>query len=471
MGLSQGSLFVVQFVVSAILARLLTPYEMGIYAVAVAIVGLLSIIRALGLPAYLVRLKELDEALLASVFTVNAIIGVLLSCVIAGLSVLGGALLGEPGVRHSLLVMAIVPLLGVFDFLPAALIERAGNFRSIAVMTIVRALVVHGTTLALAFAGYSYMSLVYGQLIGAVVSVLGFNIIGWRHVRLRIGFTEWREVMTYALQMVGISGVTIFAARMSELVLGRLLGLDALGLFSRASGLSNTLWDSVHLMITRIIFVDFSNQVREGKTLRTSYLAIIRMMTALLWPAFGGLGVLAGPVVLVVYGETWLAAATPLSLLCVAAMVLVSITMTWEVFNVSQQTARQAKIEFIRAGAGLALFVGGCLVSMNVAAFSRIGEALFSAAIYRPDLERMTGTSWPDLVPIYLESAGLTLLAVGPAAIVMGLYGWSPATPLGMIAAGILAGLAAWFCGMGVRRHPLFREICAVLPFRMGRRA
>ena len=465
MGLSQGGLFVVQFGTSIVLARLLTPYEMGIFAVAVAVVGLLSIIRALGLPAYLVRSTELSESLLASVFTVNAIIAILLSVAIVALSALGGALLGDPGVRRSLLVMAVVPLLGIFDFLPATLIERTGNFRLVALLNVARALIANGTTLALALSDFSYMSMVYGQVVSTAVSVIGFNIIGWRHVRLHIGFADGRDIMRYALQMVSISGVTIFATRMSELMLGRTLGLDALGLYSRASGLTTTILDNLHLIVVRIIFVEFSNQKRKGWSLRDSYLKIVAIMTALLWPVFAGLAVLAGPVVLTLYGQAWIAAAPPLSLLCLAALVAVSITMTWEVFNVSQETARQARIEFVRAGIGLALFAAGCLVSMVAAALARVGEAIFSVALYRPHLERMTDTRWSDLIPIYLESILLTVLAVMPATVVMALHGWSPSTPLPPIAVAVAIGIAAWLGGLALLRHPLYQELRRVVPF------
>lgn len=459
MGLSQGSLVVVQFGASVVIARLLTPYEMGIFAIAVATVGLLSIIRALGLPAYLVRSTALTESLLSSVFTVNAIINILLASIIAGLSVLGGALLGEPGVQRSLLVMALVPLLGIFDFLPATLIERAGNFRVIALLGLVRSVVASGVAVALAFAGFSYMSLVYGQVVSAVASVIGFNILGWRDVRLRIGFQDWRNVMRYALQMVGISGVTIFATRMSDIVLGRVLGLDALGLYSRASGLSGMLWENLHLGIQRIVFVDFSNQKRDGLSLRVGYLHVLRMVTAALWPGFAGLAVLAGPVVLTLYGDTWIAAATPLSILCVATLILVAITMTWEVFNVSHETARQAKMEFIRAGVALMLFTLGCLGGLVTAALARVGESCFSVVLYRSHMERMTDTRWRDILPIYRESALLTVLAVLPAVLMMTFYRWSPAAPLPAVAASVLAGVAAWLAGAAVLRHPLSTEI------------
>lgn len=458
MTLAQGGLFLLQFGASVIVARLLTPYEMGVFAVASAIVGLLSTLRSLGLSGYIIRERELTSALVASVFTINAAIATIVSVLILGLSALGAAFLSETGVQRVLVVMAILPLLGIFEFLPAAGFERTGNFRVIALISLARTLVSNVVMLVFAFSGFSYMSLAYGQLAGAVTAVAAFNIIGRRHVSLRLGLYRCRDILRYGLQMLAISGVSVMAGRLADLLLGRLQGLDALGLYSRASGLNSLLWENVHIVISRIVFVDFSEKRRQGKSLREAYLRIMELVSGLLWPAFAGLAVIAGPLVRLLYGEAWVGAALPLSLLSISAMILVSVTMTWEVFVVCQETARQTRFEFIRAGAGLALFAVGCLVSLTGAAGARIGEALLSVGIYRPHLERMTDTTLRDAIPIYLRSATLTVLAALPAALVMIFYGWSfTAPPLAvLISMGI--GVVAWGVGLRALRHPLFEE-------------
>lgn len=470
MTLAQGSSFVVQFGSSLILARLLTPYEMGVYAVALAIVGLLSTLRAIGLPSYVVRAAEVTPDLLASVFTVNAGIALLLAGLIAGLSALGGALLGEEGVRHLLLVMAVLPLIAILDFRPAAMIERAGNFRVIAGVNVARTVLANGVTLSMAYAGFSYMSLAYGSIVSAVVGVIGVNAIGWRYASLRISFAEWRAITRYGLQMLTISGVSVATYRLSEMVMGRLLGLAALGVYSRATALNGLLWENVHLLITRIIFVDFAEQKREGKSLREPYLRIVQMMTGLLWPAFGGMAVVAGPLVVTLYGPIWAEAAVPLSLLSLAAMVLVSITMTWEVFVVCGETGRQARFEFLRAASGLGMFALGCLAGLAGAAIGRIGEAAFASALYRPHLERMTDTTLADFLPIYLRSALLTAVAVAPAGAVMALHGWSPQTPLLALGPAVGLGVALWAGTLWALGHPLAAE-AGLLLGRLRRRA
>jgi hypothetical protein len=76
MMLSQGGLFLLQFGGSVAMARLLTPYEMGIYPVASAIVGILGAIRAVGLNIFLIREPDLKPEALAISFTINAILAI-----------------------------------------------------------------------------------------------------------------------------------------------------------------------------------------------------------------------------------------------------------------------------------------------------------------------------------------------------------------------------------------------------------
>lgn len=458
MAASQAGLFVLQFGSSLVVARLLTPYDMGVFTVATAVVGLLSIVRSLGLTSYLVRAATLDDSILASVFTINAAIAVAVAAAIAAVGALGGVFLHEPGVQRVLLVLAVVPLLAIFEFLPASGVEREGDFRAIAAISTCCSVVGTAVMLAFAVSGFSYMSLAYGQVAGSVTSLLAFNVAGRRHARFALGVRAWREVGAYGMQILAISGVNVLAARLAEVLLGRVLGLGALGLYSRASGLNMLVWNNVHLVIARVMFVEFSDRKRAGLSLRDSYLRTVRLVTALLWPAFAGMAVIAGPLVSTLYGPVWVGAAVPFSLLSLSALVLVSITMTWEVFVVCQETARQARFEFVRAGVGFALFAAGCFAGLTGAAAARVGEALFSVVLYRPHLRRMTDTAGNDFVPIYLQSAGLTAVAIAPAAATMSWYGWSVAAPLPSVLAAVAAGVAGWAALLVATDHPLAAE-------------
>jgi len=459
MGLSQACFFGVQFAGSVIVARLLTPYDMGVYAIAMAIVGVLSLLQAFGLNGFIVREPELDLHVRRSVFTINLLLSIALAALIAGFSPLGGRLLHEDGVRRVMLLLAVLPLLGALEFLPATQMERAADFKAIALINTGRNVTSQVVMVWLAFTGFSFMSLAYGQIAGALFSVIAYTLAGRRHVSFQMGLRDWRRVFSFGLNMLAISGVNAIAGRLSEALLGRLIGLNALGLYSRASNLNNLVWDNIHLVIGRVVFVDLAAQKRSGASLRATYLTLVEVLTALLWPAFAGLAIVSGPFIRLVYGQRWVAAAHPLAMLSIAAILLVAISMTWELFVVSGETAKQARLEIVRAGAGLIMFATGCLFNLTAAAAGRIGEAVFSIWLYRPHLDRMTQTHTRDFVAPYVRSAALTVLTVAPAAIVMGLHGGSEYTPLPLLGPAIGLGGVMWMLTLYRMRHPLAVEV------------
>lgn len=463
MAFGQGGYFLFQFLGSIAIARLLTPYDVGIFAIAMAVVGLVSVLQALGLNSYIVREKELTPEIVASAATVNAITSVVLALLIAAVGFAGGQLFGDPGVRDVLLVVAVVPLIGQFAFVPSAMLEREGDFRTIALVKAGSTAIGIIITIVLALAGYRYMSFAYSQVAAAILTNIILNLVARRHVTFRLSLQHWDGLWRFGLQIFAISGLNRMATRVMEIALGRITGLAALGLYSRASGNHNMLWDSIHSVVGRVVLVDFSRQIRAGGSLRAPYLRVLEMMTALFWPIFAGCGILAGPLILTLYGEPWLGAAAPFAMLCLASLIMVSTAMAGEMFVVHHETAHQVRIEMVRTVLGVGLFIAGCFHSLEAAAASRVAAALLGQMLYRPHLARMTGAVRGDFYRIYIRSAVATAAAVTPALALMALWRFSPRAPLLELAGAVALGVLLWLVTLRLMRHPLFGEMMRVV--------
>lgn len=468
MAFAQFVAFVLQFASTVVLARYLTPYEVGISAVAFAVVAIVSVFQQLGLPSLIVREEVLTDEISSTAFTVNAAFTVLLSLVIAATSFAGAAFFRDAGVQRVLLVLAISPLFGMFAFLPSANLERAGRFKEMALIGTAGGILNAAATIVFAICGYSYMSVAYSQVISSGVYALLMVIVGREHIRYRLGLTAWRRISAFGFQMLALSGINTVAQRMSEVMMGRLLGLSALGMFNRANGLNATLWGNIHNVLSRVMLVDFADLHRRGVPLRDRYLRTVSIVTVMLWPAFAGLAVISEPFIVLVYGEQWRPAAPLFALLAVASVILVAITMTWEIFTVTGRLAIQTRIEFVKAPIGTGVFIAGCFISLEAAAAARIIDAVFAFLIYRPHLNRMTGTSTSDYWPIYGRSLLATGLAVSPAGLAVYLAGPDD-VPLPMLAFAILIGVSLWLGGLFAMKHPLAFEIEATVRNRIPR--
>ena len=212
----------------------------------------------------------------------------------------------------------------------------------------------------------------------------------------------------------------------------------------------------------RVVLVDFAEKRRRGESLRVAYLHTLDLSTTILWPAFLGLATVAGPAIRILYGTEWIAAGPLLSALSLTAILLVSITMTWELFAVCHQSHKQAKLEIVRTSIGSALFIGACFIGLNAAAFSRLADAAVSILLYRPHVEAMTETEFSDFAKVYRRNGLLTLAACAPSIILLAIWGFSPFTPIAYVAASIALGLGAWLVLLRITNHPVWTEIAHI---------
>lgn len=457
--LAQGLFFVIQYGGSIVLARLLSPREMGVYAIALATIGLLGILQAMGLNSYIVRHEQLTPERLGTAFGVNALINLFVAAVVLLIAPLAGHYMNDDGVRRVMTALALAPLLGALEFPAGALMHRDMRFKPLAVIQVVKAAVTAGVTLYGASVGWSTMSLAYGTLAGGFVGLVIITALARPHRHLRLSLAHWREVTRFGSQMMAIGGVTGLAAKAPDFMIGRMLGLAPLGIYGRATGIVGLVWDNIYAGMTRVMMPSLAEHHRRGGSLRPVYGRTLELMTGFFWPAFGGLAIMAGPLIHFMYGDQWGQAAPILSVLCIAQLVGVSMTMSWEVFVVKNEVGRQARFEFWRALVGAVLFFIGVQYGLLAAAASRVVDMLVAVAFYGPAVARMTDMTLQDFLAAYRRSALLLAASILPPALLMHGEHWRHDISVSYLLACIGSAVLAWLAAAFLIRHPLAEEI------------
>lgn len=458
MGLAQAISFVVQFANSVVVSHYLTPHDLGVFGIATATVAMISLLQNNGFQAMLVREASITPALENTTITANAAVALLLSFLLLASSFVVPGFYHEPQLRSVLVILSVIPLIGIPAFLPSALLEREARFREMAFAMTIAGVFSAATTMVLAVLHFGVVSLAYANVVNAAFFAATMIIYGRRHFRMGIGLGEWRRVLGFGSQIFAASGMVTLSPRFGEMLLGRLLGLAALGLYNRANGLCNLIWGGIHPIIARVVLVDFAEVYRKEGTLRDRYIATVAMVTGLLWPGFLGLAVIAKPFIVLVYGQRWEGAAALLSYLSIGSIVLVMSTVAWEVCTVTGNVAVQVRIESIRMVISLLLLAGASLISLDAVAASRIVEAAIAVVLYRPHLNRMTNTMTRDFLSAYRKGAVLSIGAAAPAFVFTRfLTGQAPLAVLLIL--GVVAGGLTWLALLFATKHPLADEI------------
>lgn len=468
--LAQAAAFFITFASTLIIARLVSPRDFGIYAMVNAVTTVISVFMGFQLSKYITRESELTKEILHSTFTVNVLASAsYVICILAG-GFVAATFFDASEVSQVMVVFAIFPVFAAFEFMPAALCAREMRFGTIAWMAVVRAAVMAVVGVVLARQGYAYMTFAWAQVAAWAATSIAFNILYWRPEAYGIRFRGIGSILSFGGHMMGISGVNALNVRLSEMSLGSLAGLAALGFYTRASSLPTQLYQNIYGASSNVIFSRLSHDLRQGGEIHSSYLRFMQLILGFLWPLMFGLAILAQPVIHILYGEKWQASAGPLSLLTCAAAVLVAVGMSNEVFILRRETQRQLKIEITRCVLGIGLFVAGAMISLTMAAAAKVGEAIIAFLLYYKSMDRLVGAPGGALPRMYVESAIVTLPAVVPAFALMLYTDWSPETPLPLAAGAVLLGIAGWAVTLHWRRHPIAMEVRHFVTARLVRR-
>lgn len=299
---TQGS----RFLVSVILARLLTPEAFGVVAVAMTTIVALEILKDLGTGAALIQRPEVDQRLLSSVFFLNIVAGF----VAAGLMAFGAPVIAgffdtpdaTPVVRAFALVLAVGGLTQVHH----ALLRRRMRFGGVAAVEMIAALTNGVVSIVLALVGLGVWSMVWGNLAGVVVgSVVAWVASGWKP-SAQFRLADLRAIAGFSLHTAAYNVTTFALENTDKILVGRLLGTAPLGVYTLAQRTISYPLESISRVLMQVLFPAFARAQDDNEVLRKGYSRAAGAVAFVTLPVMVGVAVTADPLVRAVLGERWI---------------------------------------------------------------------------------------------------------------------------------------------------------------------
>lgn len=217
-----------------VLARLLSPEDYGLLAMVVAIVGIGEVVRDFGLSTAAIQAKTLTNAQRDALFWINALIGLVLTLVVALLAGPIARFYGEPDLTSIARVIGLTFLLNGLSTQFRASLSRALRFGRFTIADVGGHAIGLITAVALAVAGAGPWALV-GQQLGQKggVLVLSAAFSGWLPSAPKRG-TEVRGFIRFGRNLMGMQLVSYLSRNVDSLVIGRRFGAGPLGVYNRA---------------------------------------------------------------------------------------------------------------------------------------------------------------------------------------------------------------------------------------------
>lgn len=289
----------------AVLARLLAPHDFGLLAFALVYITYAETIGDLGTTAALIYWKDRREDAAQATFIINLAMGVFWALLTLALAPAIAAFFENPEAAPIIRTLALAFLIKFAGNTHDALAQKDLRFRARAIPELGLALTKAGVSIALAVAGFGVWSLVWGHLLGITAWTLGaWIIVPWRP-RLSVPRDLLVPMIGYGKGIVGVNLIAAIVHHADLVVVGRMIGSTALGLYQIAYKIPEASVTVIIWVAAKVLFPAFSRLHGTGDDLRRAYLKALEYVSFVTVPMAAGLFVAARPLVLLLFGPKW----------------------------------------------------------------------------------------------------------------------------------------------------------------------
>jgi PST family polysaccharide transporter len=452
----------VVLVTTVVLARLLAPADFGLVALAMVLIVYAEVLASTGVAQALIYLGRTPSVVRAA-----------LGCsIVAGLVLTGAAVAAAPLIASFFDnpdVVPIVRLLAVGLFasalgaVPEALLQRDLLFSRLTIATVARSMVTGAVSVGLALSGYGAISLAWGNVAGGV----SFAVLTWALLPDRPDAALWRtrrsdvrQVVGYGIPVAGSSMLQRAIYDIDYLIIGRMLGVSALGYYSLAFRLPELLILNVFFVLSSVAFPLYSKVRGDREALRRGYFLAVRLFSLYGLCAGVGMAVVAPVLVPVVFGRAWEGAVGPLVALALYAACR---SIAGGANDIYKATGRP--------GVAVVLAVARLLVLVPVlvtaawfwgvvgVAYAQLATSAIFVVVMQGVAVRMLGARWLDAVRAMAPS----FVAAGAVAMVASALVRLPVTPVLVLIITIVGGVLAAVGSLALTHRPFLRELIGLV--------
>ncbi len=420
-GGSQG----IQFVISIVLARLLSPDEYGIINIVMIFVTIANVIVQNGFGTALVQKQQADERDYSSVLYVNLAAALAIYGILYVSAPWIAAFYGNPDMIRIVRVLALVLFPGAVISVQNAFISRRMEFKGLCIATVAAVVISGGVGIVMAGSGFGVWALVGQQLVYylSLASVL-FLAVPWRP-RFLFAPERVEAMFQFGWKLLCASLIDTLFMNLYGLVVGKLYDEHTMGIYSRGEQFPKLIVTNLGTAIQSVMLPALSAYQTHPEQVVSMLRRAIKLSVFLVLPMMAGLAACGENLVLVLLGEKWMKCVPFLQISCLAYAVWPMDIANLQALNAMGRSDVFLKLEILKKIVGVAILALSVRCgALTFIAWKAAGDFLCTFLNAWPN-QKLLGYSirqlWRDILP-----------ALGASAVMgMGVYGIAHFLPPG----------------------------------------
>lgn len=457
------ALTVLQLAAYLLLARILTPHQVGIYAALAALMAIIQVVRDFGVATYVIQHQNLNDTVTRQALGVTYMVAFAL---FLGLN-LGAGLVAEyyetAEIETILRVMSLNLLIYPFNSISVALLRRDLNFATIAKINVAAAFVGTSCTLLLAWTGHGPISMALGEVASSLITLAGLLFArGWL-MPIFPTFSKGREIFEIGGSTTLAGIVTTASMNINDIAASKILDFTQVGIASRAMGLMNLFHRDVLGTVRSVMFPAFAQVWRDGGNLEQFYIRTITITSAFAWPFYGLMAIFPWEVLRLMFGPQWDASAHLVPIYSFAGAVSVLSSFIPNLMTACGRAKRAALADLLIQPVRAAIILAALWKwrSLEALAYSYSITTVLMVPYFYYFKHQALQSDYGGFFRAISKSAALSICSLLPVALLAHIARGTENQQLTLLhcAALVALSIATWLIVAKLMSHPAYQEL------------
>lgn len=369
--LAKYSNIVVSIIVTAVLARLLTPPEYGIVAIVMVFITFFTYLADFGIGPALIQNKDLDKEDVESIFSVSIIIAMALSALFYLCAGLISRFYNNPELLNIARWLSLSVLIFTMNVVPSALNKKELKFKQLGIISVIVQVVSGILAVVLALLGFSYYALIFRAIVSGLFLFIGSYYLNPVRLSFHIRWSAILKIWRFSTYQFLFNFINYFARNTDNLLIGKFFGSAMLGYYDKAFSLMLMPVQNLTHVITPVLHPVLSDYQDHKDKIYHSFITLTRILTTIGLPLSVMLYFAGEEVIYLFYGSQWTQSVPVFQILAIIIGLEILLSSTGSFF----QSANRADLLFLSGVITSSLIVLGVLYGIFIAG-SLIGVAI-----------------------------------------------------------------------------------------------
>lgn len=430
----------ISFVISLILARLLTPNDYGTVSILLIFIDLANVFVVSSFGVALVQKQEADNIDFSSVFYFNIFFSIFIYLVLYACSPMIESFYEIQGLASLLRLLSLKLILSGVNSVQQAYVQRHMMFKKFFFSTLIGTLISAAVGIIMAFAGYGPLALVCQYLTNSLIDtiVLWFTV-KWRP-NLVFSIQRLKPLIGYGWKILVTGLIGTFYTNLRSFVIGKIYSTDDLAYYNQGQKFPQLLVTNINTAIDSVMLPAMSRVQDERQVLKGIVRNSISFASLIMWPLMIGLLTVSKNLIILLLTEKWLPCLPFMWLACLQYALEPVQTTNLQAIKAIGRSDITLKMEIVKKGYGILILLVTMKYGVYAIALGAVSQTVVATICNTYPNRQLLGYRYREQLQDLFPAVWMSLVMGG----VVALVGKLPLSPFILLVLQVVTGIVVY---------------------------